>query len=297
MMYTNGTLIDDETARRIGKMGNLMPAVSIEGMKEKTDARRGDGVFDKIVAAMERLRREKVFFGLSITATKENADEVLSDRVIDFYFDEMGANFSWLFQYMPIGRAITLDLLPTPEQRLKLWKRSWDLIRDRQIFISDFWNGGSASHGCIAAGRSGGYMAVCWNGDVLSCAFMPFSPANVNKTYAEGRTLNDIWDEPFFRRVREWQLDYGYDKKYEKNKDIRNWMMPCPMRDHFKEFHPILQNYRLSPLDENARDALNDPEYRNGLIAYNQAVADLLDPIWENEYLDPDYKIPSKESE
>lgn len=298
MMYTNGTLIDNKTARRMGKMGNLIPAISIEGMKETTDTRRGDGIFDQIIAAMERLRQEKVFFGLSITATRENAEEVLSERVIDFYFNEMDANFAWLFQYMPIGRAITLDLLPTPEQRLWMWKRSWELIRERRLYISDFWNGGPAALGCIAAGREGGYMAVCWNGDVIPCAFMPYSPVNINTIYAEGKTLNDIWNEPFFRKVREWQVRYGFDIESErKQRNIRNWMMPCPMRDHYKEFHPILKEFPLNPLDDNAATALNDPEYLKGMIEYNRAVADLLDPIWLNEYLDPDYKIPPKEKE
>jgi MoaA/NifB/PqqE/SkfB family radical SAM enzyme len=295
MMYTNGTLIDEGTARRMAGMGNLMPAISIEGLKERTDARRGDGVFDRIVAAMERLRREKVLFGLSITATRENAEEILSDRVIDFYFHEMGAHFAWVFQYMPIGRAITLDLLPTPEQRLWMWKRSWELIRERRLYISDFWNGGTAAQGCIAAGRAGGYMAVCWNGDVVPCVFMPYSPVNVNAAYADGKTLNDVWDDPFFRKVREWQIAYGYDKKYEDSKKIRNWMMPCPMRDHYEEFHPLLQKYRPKPLDENAGAAMDDPDYRRGMIEYNRAVADLLEPIWQREYMNPDHKISPKE--
>ncbi|MEW5902701.1 MAG: radical SAM protein, partial [Acidobacteriota bacterium] len=49
MMYTNGTLIDDQTARRLGKLGNLVPAVSVEGLRVQTDQRRGAGVFDRVV--------------------------------------------------------------------------------------------------------------------------------------------------------------------------------------------------------------------------------------------------------
>ena len=86
-MYTNGTLIDDAVAKRIGRLGNVSPALSIEGMKERTDARRGDGVFDKVLAAMERLRREGVIIGVSLTATRENADEILSDEVVETFFE------------------------------------------------------------------------------------------------------------------------------------------------------------------------------------------------------------------
>jgi MoaA/NifB/PqqE/SkfB family radical SAM enzyme len=292
MMYTNATLIDDGTARRMAELGNIMPAISIEGLKEKTDARRGDGIFDKVVAAMERLRKAKVFYGVSITATRENAEEILSDEVIDFYFKKMGALFAWVFHYMPIGRAITLDLIPSPEQRLWLWKRTQELVKERRLFIADFWNGGVAAQGCIGAGRAGGYMAVCWNGDVVPCVFMPYSPININTAYAEGKNLIDVWSHPFFANVRKWQYDYGYTKDFDASREIRNWMMPCPIRDHYKEFHPWVEKYGLKPIDENAAAAVHDPDYLKGMEEYNRAVAGLMDPIWTEFYKDRDYKIP-----
>ena len=38
-------------------------------------------------------------------------------------------------------------------------------------------------------------------------------------------------------------------------------------------------------MDEAALQAMTDPAYRQGLIRYNEAVAQLMDPIWEKEYL------------
>jgi MoaA/NifB/PqqE/SkfB family radical SAM enzyme len=284
MMYTNGTLISEEIAQRISQVGNLMPAVSVEGLKEATDSRRGRGIFEKIIAALSRLRQEKVFFGISMTATKENALHLFSDEVIDFYFDEMKANFAWVFHYMPIGRSFTLDLLPTPEQRLWMWRRSWELVRKRRIFIADFWNSGTASLGCIAAGREGGYLAVDWNGWVLPCVFMPYSPVNIKEAYSQGKTLEDVWAHPFFERLRKWQRQYGYKKKTQNQEALGNWMMPCPIRDHHFEFRQLIQQHHFTPEDENAAAALQDPAYFQGLVAYNKAVAELLDPIWKNEY-------------
>ncbi len=284
MMYTNGTLIDDEIAHRIGQAGNLMPAVSVEGMKEQTDKRRGKGVFEKIIAAMEKLQQKKVFYGISMTATKENAYHLFSDEVIDFYFNKMKANFAWVFHYMPIGRSYTLSLLPSPEQRLWMWRRSWEIVRQKKIFIADFWNSGTASYGCIAAGREGGYMAVDWNGWVLPCVFMPYSPVNIKEAYKEGKTLEDVWAHSFFARIREWQREYGYKKKVNKPEERGNWMMPCPIRDHHRLFRELIRDFSLTPEDHNAAAALEDPEYFQGLVAYNQAVAELMDPIWKEEY-------------
>jgi MoaA/NifB/PqqE/SkfB family radical SAM enzyme len=285
MMYTNGTLIDDRMAARIAELGNIMPAISLEGMRERTDQRRGEGVFDQIVAAMTRLRREKVLFGASITATKLNSDEVMSDEVVDFLWEEMGILFAWVFHYMPIGRAYTLDLLPTPQQRLMLWQRTWELVRKRGYFIADFWDSGTASDGCIAAGREGGYMAVDWNGSVIPCVFAPYSPVNLNTAYEQGRTLNDVWAEPFFANLRSWQREYGYKRAMAVEGQHGNWMLPCPIRDHHAEFRRIVLDHEPEPADENAAAALLDPGYREGMEQYDRDLAELFDPYWESEYM------------
>ena len=285
MMYTNATLIDDEVARRLSKLGNLSPAISVEGLREPTDKRRGAGVFDKIVEAMERLRREKVMFGVSMTATRENADLLLSDEVVDFYFDKMGATYTWLFHYMPMGRAFTLKMLPTPQQRLRMWQRAWQLVYERHLFIADFWNSGTAALGCISAGHEGGYLTIDWNGAISPCVFAPYSPMNIHDVYAQDKTLNDVWEHPFFAKLRKWQLDYSNEKKYTRGGWHGNWMMPCPIRDHYGEFRQMLDEFTTTPVDENARAAILDPEYKRGMQEYNRAVAELFEPIWKSKYL------------
>jgi len=286
MMYTNGTLIDDKVARRMGETGNLIPAISVEGLREETDKRRGAGIFDRVVKAMERLRREKVFFGISMTATRENAEHLLSDEVIDFYFNQMGVLYGWIFHYMPIGRAATLKMLPTPEQRLWMWRRAWQLVYERHLFLADFWNSGTASLGCVSAGHEGGYLTVDWDGKVSPCVFIPYSPLNIHDFYAQGKTLIDAWLHPFFGRLRAWQEDYSNEKRYTKGSRHGNWMMPCPIRDHYEEFWQILQEFDPEPVDESARVARHDPEYRRGLASYDRAVAELFDPIWRVKYME-----------
>src|SRR5690606_2359593 len=66
MVYTNGTLIDGRVAQRIARAGNLFPAISVEGWKERTDERRGQGVFDRVLAAMSLLQANGAAFGISL---------------------------------------------------------------------------------------------------------------------------------------------------------------------------------------------------------------------------------------
>ncbi|HSV30925.1 MAG TPA: radical SAM protein, partial [Atribacteraceae bacterium] len=48
-IYTNGSLIDRDTAKRLAHMGNVYPAISVEGYEKETDARRGKGAFAKVM--------------------------------------------------------------------------------------------------------------------------------------------------------------------------------------------------------------------------------------------------------
>jgi MoaA/NifB/PqqE/SkfB family radical SAM enzyme len=285
ILYTNGTLINDAVARKLAELGNLSPSLSLEGLRERTDARRGAGVFDKVLAAMERLRREKVFFGVSLTATRDNAEEIFSDQAADLFFDKMGALYAWVFHYMPIGRAPSLDLMMTPEQRVRLHERIWYLVRERRIFIADFWNSGTATNGCVAGGRPGGYFYVNWNGDVCPCVFVPYSPVNIKDVYARGGTLDDIWHEPLFGAFRDWQRNYGYRENGEPYGGRGNWLMPCPIRDHHAEFRVMLERHPAKPTDADAQAALEDPAYAAGLAEFDKRLAELTDPVWRERYL------------
>jgi MoaA/NifB/PqqE/SkfB family radical SAM enzyme len=284
MSYTNGTLINDQIAERLAEIGNFTPAISVEGWRQRTDERRGEGVFDKILVTMDRLRQAGVPYGVSLTATRHNVEEILSDEFFDFFFEEHGVLYGWIFHYMPIGRSYTLDLMPTPKQRLWMWRRSWDIIRERQIFLADFWNHGTVTDGCISSGRStgGGYMYIDWNGSVTPCVFVPYSPVNVNKIYATGGTLNDAWADAFFAGIRDWQNDYRIG-----NGRPGNWMAPCVIRDHHADFRRLVMQHEPDPTDQNAAEALLDPDYARGMEAYDEAYGSLSGEIWEKHYLRP----------
>jgi radical SAM protein with 4Fe4S-binding SPASM domain len=292
VMYTNGTLVDDAVARRMGDLGNLSPALSIEGMKVRTDTRRGAGVFDQIVAAAERLGREGVLFGISLTATRQNADEILSDEVLDLFVDRLGALYAFVFHYMPIGRAWTLDLMMTAEQRFRLYERTWSLIRDRHLFTVDFWNGASGSNGCLAAGRPGGYFHVNWNGDVSPCVFFPYSPVNVRDVYARGGSFDEVWAHPLFADIRRWQREYGYRESHESCPRCGNWIAPCLIRDHHADFRRIMAAHDARPTDEDAREALGDPQWHQGLEQFDRQFWAITDPLWEAQYRNGSRGVP-----
>jgi hypothetical protein len=283
MVYTNGTLIDEQTAARIAEAGNLTPVISVEGFEARTDERRGRGAFQRILVALDNLRRARVLFGVSLTATRYNAEELLSDEFIDFLFEQQQSVYGWVFQYLPIGRGYALESLPTPEQRLWMWGRIWQIIRERKILLADFWNCGTVSLGCIAAAVYGGYFYIDWNGKVMPCVFVPYAAANIREIYRAGGTLDDIVDLPYFQAIRRWQWEYGLGK--EQPAEHSNWLLPCSFRDHYGMARELIDRYRPEPENESAAAALSDLGYREGMLEYNRRLHEQFDPVWEKEYL------------
>ncbi len=275
LMYTNGTLINDKVARHMYDLGNITPAISVEGMRELTEERRGKGVFEKITRAMLILKKYRVTFGISITATRHNAEEIVSDKFIDYYFKELGAAYAWVFHYMPIGRDIDPDLIPTPDQRVYLWKKSWNIIKDRKIMFVDFWNHGPVSDGCISSGRPGGYFYVDWQGNVYPCVFFPYAAANMGEIYQSGGTINDLINLPLHCRIRNWQF------KYWKDGDL---LRPCPIRDHYKMAKQFVIETKARPGDEGAEEILWDVGYEKKMVEYDEELKKRTHPIWQEVY-------------
>jgi len=273
LMYTNGTLITKETAKKLAEAGNITPAISVEGFKKETDERRGKGIFKKILEAIDNLNEAGVPFGISVTPTRKNCALLTSEKFIK-YFQAKGALYTWMFQLMPIGRA-SFDLVVTPEQRKEMFYKTRDLIK-KGYLVADFWNCGSVSNGCISAGRSRGYLHIEWNGNVTPCAFNPYAVANINEIYKNDGNLNDVLNKPFFQKIRRWQDDYASKQG--------NWILPCPIRDHYKEMREFIDEDKPQPIDESAKQALQNKEYAEKMINYDKALTEIFDPIWKKEY-------------
>jgi MoaA/NifB/PqqE/SkfB family radical SAM enzyme len=283
LMFTNGTLIDAAAARRLEQAGNLTPAISVEGLRERTDEARGRGVFERAVVAMRLLADAGVPVGISATATRHNSEELLSEAFVDLFFDGLGAFYGFLFQYMPMGRACDPARMPTPAQRLELWRRSWEIVENRKVFLFDFWNYGTMVHGCVAAGRERGYMHIDWNGKVMPCVFAPYSAGNIREIYSRGGSLNDVWETPFFRSIRDWQREYGYGAGDPAA--AGNWLAPCPVRDHHHVFRSWLAEHRPEPQDQATGLCFPGGGLQDTLLSYGEEMRELSAPIWKSEYL------------
>ncbi|MFW6133227.1 MAG: radical SAM/SPASM domain-containing protein [Planctomycetota bacterium] len=229
LIYTNGTMIDEPTADRMAEVGNLFPAISVEGFEHQTDARRGAGIHRANRRARELMRRRGVMTGFSATVTRDNCEAICSDDFMDLRIDE-GDLFGWFFLMNPIGRSPRADLMVTAEQRAMLrdaiyrWRQ-----QDRPIFLGDFWNDGQPVGGCIAGGRY--YFHIYANGDISPCVFSPVACGNVFdiiRGQSAYPTLGAfVENHPTFRAFR------------EKQRTIHDRARPCLLIDHPYMFREI----------------------------------------------------------
>ena len=282
MIYTNGTLITSEMAAQFAELGNVSPAISVEGYETETNERRGEGVFAKILSACENLKKSGVPFGISVTSTSKNINTLLTDEFYDFYFEKIGATYMWQFQFMPIGRGKeAFSLMISPEQRVALY-RKWEIqLKDKKHPIADFWNSGVLTYGCVAYGGNKGYIYIDWNGNVMPCVFVPYYKDNIMELYKNGKTIVDALNSDFMTNGRQWQNDYAVNDLMNPG----NLLMPCSIRDHYDNFRKNIIPIDAAGENEEADSILNEPEYYKTLTDYDNQLAELTDKIWDREFL------------
>lgn len=178
-IFTNGTFIAEKYIDLFDKNRNLVPIISIEGDKNTTDARRGAGVYDQIINSMTKIKEKDLIFGVSVTVTTENMDEVYSRDFIDNLV-EMGCKAVVYVEFVPVTDEAK-HLAPGDEQRQMMNEKLAMLRKDieEMVFIS-FPGDEKSSGGCVAAGR--GFFHINSHGGAEPCPFSPYSDINVKDT-------------------------------------------------------------------------------------------------------------------
>ena len=215
LSFTNGTLVDEVFCQEMKRVGNLYLAISLEGFEAVNDLRRGDGVYGKVMNAMDLLKKNGLVFGTSICYTSKNTETVTSDEFIQLMVDK-GCRYAMYFHYMPVGNDASVELLPTPEQRIYMKDRIRQirsLTTGQGLFTFDFQNDGEFVGGCIAGGRN--YCHINPKGDVEPCVFIHYSGANIRE-----KSLLECLKQPLFMAYRDNQPFND------------NMLRPCPMLEN-----------------------------------------------------------------
>jgi MoaA/NifB/PqqE/SkfB family radical SAM enzyme len=272
-VYTNGTLIDEKMVEQFVALGNVVPAISLEGLREETDERRGKGQFDRISKVMDWLRSAGIFFAVSTTATSQNTDVLTSDAFVDFLV-EKGCILLWNFHYVPIGRNPDLNLMATPEQRNRMRERLAYFRATKPMLFVDFWNDGCLTQGCIAAGRK--YFHVNARGDVEPCVFCHFASDNIKE-----KSLAEALNSPLFREIR------------SRQPFSENYFRPCLLIDHPQKGREVALQHAKYFTHEGAECLFTD--FAQAIDRYAKAYEEIAEVAWKEKMADrSDQPLPTE---
>lgn len=273
LAFTNGTLVDEEFCEELRRVGNLYLAISLEGFEEVNDLRRGDGVFSKVMTAMELLKQHGLVFGTSICYTSKNIETVTDDAFVDLMI-EKGCRYALYFHYMPVGNEAAVELLPSVEQRIYMKDRVREIrnmTTGKGLFTMDFQNDGEFVGGCIAGGRN--YFHINANGDAEPCVFIHYSGANIRT-----HTLLQILKQPLFMAYRD-------NQPFNENH-----LRPCPMLEN-----PEILERMVAETGAKSTD-LQSPESAEHLCAKCSSYAESWAPAAEKLWAEQEHRKPAYEN-
>ena len=194
-IFTNGTFMDEKYFALFDRCRNLIPILSIEGGREITDARRGSGIYDRLIANMDEMHRRGLIFGASVTVTTENLEEI-SSRTFLQNLSDRGCKAVIFVEFVPVTEE-SRELAPGDAEREYLHEEIVKLRREHpeMVYIA-FPGDEKSSGGCVAAGR--GFFHINSHGGAEPCPFSPYSDINVRDT-----SLRSALKSPLFQALQE----------------------------------------------------------------------------------------------
>ena len=224
-MTSNATLINEEVAKDLKKVGMATISVSSDGLKDYRDAfRQTRGGYDKAMNGINCLIREGGFKSIQVTTvvTHKNIGQLNELYKI---FNEMDID-SWRVVNMePMGRAKEHpDLILTPDD----YRYLFEFIRNKRMAGEPVCYGCSHYLGleyerevrdwyylCTA----GLYTAsICANGDIVACLDIERRPE-----FTQGNVLRDRFSDVWFNKFQVFRKDLADENEKCSKCDQKNF--------------------------------------------------------------------------
>ncbi|MCH8829500.1 MAG: radical SAM protein [Planctomycetes bacterium] len=197
-IFTNGQFITDEKAKRLRKLGNVTPLISVEGSEIISNERRGGkDVLSKTMQGIENCLNNRLLTGVCTSLCKSNIDDLLTEVWIDKLI-EMGVMYTWFHIYRPMGPDACPDLCLTPEQQLQARKFVVEMRARKPIVIIDAYFDGEGQALCPAANGISHHINP-WGG-IEPCPIVQFATDSIHD---EEKTLLQKFNSPFLQGFRQ----------------------------------------------------------------------------------------------
>ncbi len=177
LVFSNGLLVSDEVVEVLKEQKHVIPIISLEGYEHETDKRRGMGVFEHLIQIIEAMGRKKIFFGISLTVTRNNFNLIFNDKYIE-QFVNTGCKIFFFVEYIPVQKG-TDDLVITDNQKSEIPNLITSYRSKYPALFIAFPEEEKKFGGCLGAGK--GLIHISPTGAVEPCPFIPFTDADLNE--------------------------------------------------------------------------------------------------------------------
>jgi len=224
---------------RLKRLSNTAIIVSIDGGKEATNMRRGQGVYQKATSTLRRLSTIGTPNGISVTITRLNYKYWMNPKRIDDLIAQ-GVRAALFIEYIPVMSAPETGinnknsenklteqndhfLMLTKEEQSEFRAQIIRYRETKPIYIIHSPGDEEYFGGCVSAGR--GFAHVTPAGDLTPCPVSNVATHNLTTA-----TLRKGFASPLFTKIRESE---GL---------LENEGIPCSLFAHPKEVEELAKS-------------------------------------------------------
>ncbi len=199
-LATHGMHIDERFAERLGRLGNLVLLVAVDGPEPLHDARRGEGSYRRVHDVFARLRRHHAVFGFTCMVSAKSHRALTSAAFLRAQA-EAGCVVGVFSRYFPLASDKVSDLtMDAPT--LAAYRRDFeDAQVDTPLALLDL-DDVEQHTGCHSRAGESVYIDGM-SGQVSPCLRVPFAPAECRVDREEGLRLASVLSHDFFVQYRE----------------------------------------------------------------------------------------------
>lgn len=193
-VFTNGHFITDEVAKRLRKLGNVTPLISVEGSEIVSDERRGrSGVLSATLQGLQNCLNNKVLTGVCTSVCRTNIDDLLTSQWVDRLI-EMGVMYCWFHVYRPVGPESNPDLALDTDELRRVRQFVVDTRATKPIIVIDAYHDGEGRALCPAV--TGFTHHIGPAGDIEPCPIIQLATESIH----DDRPLAEIFNTSEFLR-------------------------------------------------------------------------------------------------
>ncbi len=192
LLFTNGTMITDAVAKELRRIGNISPLISIEGLEDVSDVRRGGkSVYEQSMQGLANCHANRLVTGVCTSVCKSNIADLASEKFVN-EIAALGAHYLWYYIYRPVGPNPAPELALDADQITALRRFIVDIRLTAPLVVVDAYWDDKGRALCPAAVGIANHVSP--DGYIEPCPPLQFAKDNIG----DGTGLYDLFNHSAF---------------------------------------------------------------------------------------------------